>query len=61
MGFGKDEAGGKEAPAFSDQAATDTQGLRMVGVILVKQGKVRGRINKGVSCLGSTTSPHACL
>jgi hypothetical protein len=61
MGFRKNEAGGEEAPTFSDQAATDHQGLRMVGVIVVQQGKVRRRINKDASCLGCTASPHACL
>jgi hypothetical protein len=35
MGFRKDEAGGEEAPAFSDQAVTDGQCLSMVGVIML--------------------------
>jgi hypothetical protein len=33
----------------------------MVRVIMVEESKVRGRINKRASCLGSTASPHACL
>ena len=61
MGFRKDETGGEEAPAFSDQAVTDGPCLSMVGIIMVQQGKVRGRIHKRASCLGSTASPHACL
>ena len=61
MGFRKDEVSREEAPAFSDQAVADGQGLRMVGIILVEQGKVGGGINKGVPCCGGTSRPHACL
>jgi hypothetical protein len=61
MRFRKHEAGGVEAPAFSDQAVTDGTCLSMVGIIMVQQGKVRGGINKRASCLGSMASPHACL
>jgi hypothetical protein len=33
----------------------------MVGVIRVEDGKVRGRIHKGASCLGSSARTHPCL
>ena len=50
MGFGKDEAGSEEAPAFGNQAVTDGT-CRSMG----------GGINEDASCLGRTASPHACL
>ena len=61
MGFGKDEAGGEEAPAFGDQALPDGQCLHMVGIIIVQQGKECGRINQRAPCRGSAAGPHACL
>jgi len=61
MGFCKHKAGGKEAPAFSNQAVTDGTCLRMVGVISVEEGKVRGSINTCASCLRSLARTHTCL
>ena len=61
MGFCKNETCDKEVSAFSNQALTDGTGLCMVGVISVEEGKVRGSINKGASCLRSSARPHTCL
>jgi hypothetical protein len=61
MGFCQHEAGGKEVRAFSNQALTDGTGLRVVRIISIEEGKVRGRINQRPSCLGTTASPHTSL
>src|SRR5918911_1663368 len=61
MGFCQHEAGGKEVSAFSDQAPTDGTCLRVVRIISIEEGKVRGSINKCASCLRSSAHPHTCL
>src|SRR5919202_2317877 len=61
MGFCQHEAGGKEVSAFSDQALTDGACLRVVLIISVQEGKVRGGINKGAPSLGSSARPHTSL
>src|SRR5918911_3577332 len=61
MGFCQHEAGGKEVSAFSDQALTDGTCLRVVRIISIEEGKVRGRINKRPPCLGSLARTHTSL